>query len=64
MVQWVKDPVLSPQQLELLLWHVFSPWPRDFYMVQASQNIKIKNTSLLRLTEPSVSHNLFKEIKI
>ena len=27
MVQWVKDPVLSLQWLELLLWHGFAPWP-------------------------------------
>jgi len=25
-VQWVKDPGLSPQWLGLLLWHVFNPW--------------------------------------
>ena len=28
MVQWVKDPALS------LLWHGFSPQPRNFHMSQ------------------------------
>ena len=27
MVQWVKDLALSLQQLELLLWCRFNPWP-------------------------------------
>ena len=31
-VQQVKDPVLSLQQLGLLLWLGFSPWPRNFHM--------------------------------
>ena len=31
-VQWVKDPMLSLQWLELMLWHVFDPWPRNIYM--------------------------------
>ena len=26
-VEWVKDPALSPQQLRLLLWLRFNPWP-------------------------------------
>ena len=30
--QGAKDPVLSLQQLGLLLWHVFSPWPGNFHM--------------------------------
>ena len=32
MVKLVKDPVLSLQQLRLLLWQEFEPWPRDFHM--------------------------------
>ena len=31
-VQRVKDPALSLQQLEQLLWHGFDPWPGNFYM--------------------------------
>ena len=29
-VQQVKDPVLSLQQLRLLLWRRFDPWPGTF----------------------------------
>ena len=29
---FVKDPALSPQQLRLLLWHRFDPWPGNFHM--------------------------------
>ena len=34
MVQWVKDLALSLQQLELMPWHGFDPWPRSFHMLQ------------------------------
>ena len=34
MVQWVKDPALSLQQLGLLLWREFDPWPGNFQMPQ------------------------------
>ena len=27
MVQWVRDPVVSFHELELLLWYGFNPWP-------------------------------------
>ena len=33
MAQQVKHLMLSLQQLELLLWHEFHPWPRNFHMV-------------------------------
>ena len=33
-VQWVKDLALSLQQLRLLLWCGFDPWPGNFYMLQ------------------------------
>ena len=33
--QWVKDPLLSLQQLGLLLWRGFCPWPGNFHMPQA-----------------------------
>ena len=36
MVQQVKDLALS------LLWLRFSPWPRNFYMPQGRQKIKVK----------------------
>ena len=32
--QWIKDPALSLQQLRLLLWLRFSPWPENFYILQ------------------------------
>ena len=32
MVQWIKDPVLSLQQLGSLLWHRFSLWPGNYHM--------------------------------
>ena len=34
MVQWVKDPALSLQQLRLLLWLGFDPWPRNFHRLR------------------------------
>ena len=40
--QFVKDPVLSLQQLGSLLWCRFSPWPRNFHMLQAWQKKKKK----------------------
>ena len=35
MAQQVKDPALSLQGLELLLWYSFDPWPRNFHMLGA-----------------------------
>ena len=32
--QQVEDLVLSWQQLRLLLWHGFSPWPGSFHVPQ------------------------------
>ena len=44
MVQWVKDLALSVQQLGLLLWLGFDPWPRNFYMPWAwPKQKKMKN---------------------
>ena len=34
MLQWLKDWLLSPQRLGLVLWHRFCPWPGNFHMVQ------------------------------
>ena len=49
MVQWVKDPSLSLQQLESLLqltepwpWLRFSPWPGNFHMLQVWQKEREK----------------------
>ena len=33
-VQKVKNPTLSLQQLRLLLWYRFNPWPGNFHMLQ------------------------------
>ena len=30
--QWAEDLALSLQQLGLLLWYGFGPWPRNFHM--------------------------------
>ena len=40
--QWVKDPVLSLQELGSLQWHGFSPWHRNFHMPQVQQKKKRK----------------------
>lgn len=43
-MQWVKDLVLSLQQLELLVWFRFSCWPGNLYMLQAQpKNRKWEN---------------------
>ena len=34
-MQQVKDPAVSLQQLRLLLWRGFHPWPGNFHMPQA-----------------------------
>ena len=51
MLQWVKDPALSLQQLRLLLWLGFKPWPGNFHMPwehpkQKKQKIHINISSL------------------
>ena len=44
MAQWVKDLVLSLQQLGSLQWLEFSPWPRNFHMLWAwPKQMKTKN---------------------
>ena len=35
MAQRVKDLALSLQQLGLVRWHEFHPWPQNFHMLQA-----------------------------
>ena len=41
-VQWVKDQVLSLQQLGLALWRGFNSWPGNFHMPCVQPKIKIK----------------------
>ena len=50
MAQQVKDPAMSLQQLRLLLWFGFDPWPGNFHMpwVQPKTN-KQKKWSLILL---------------
>ena len=36
--QWIKDAVLSLQQLRLLLWHKFYLWPGDFHTPWVPKN--------------------------
>ena len=40
MAQWVKDPVLPLQWLRSLLWCGFSPWPRNFCVLEVQPNGK------------------------
>ena len=42
MVQHIKDPALSLQQLGLLLWLGYIPWPRNFHMQWAQPKKKKK----------------------
>ena len=51
-MQWVKDLAFSLQQLGLLLWFMFDPWPRNSHIVQAGpkKNPKNKNTKEIRLS--------------
>ena len=54
MAQWVKDPALSLQQLGLLLWHGFDPWPGNFRMPQVRP--KKKSPKLEIHSGTKVSH--------
>ena len=42
LVQLVKNPSLSLQQLRSLLWRRFDPWSRNFHMPQAWEKKKKK----------------------
>ena len=44
--EWIKDPVLSLQQLRWLLWHGFDPWLWNFHMPWVWPKIKIKKIKL------------------
>ena len=46
MAQQVKDLVLSLQQLGLLLWYRFDPWPGNFHMPQVQPKKKKRTTPL------------------
>ena len=41
-MQWVKDLVLSLQQLRLLLWLRFDPWPGNFLVAAGAAKKKKK----------------------
>ena len=43
MVQWVKDPALSLQQLGMLLRLRFDPWRGNFCMLQAQPKKRKRN---------------------
>lgn len=45
-VQCVKDPALSLQQLESLLWCRFDSWPWNLHMKEVETKTKNKNTQL------------------
>ena len=44
MVEQIKDPVLSLQQLRSLPWCRFDPWPGNFHRLQAQQKKQNKQT--------------------
>ena len=61
--QWVKDPVLSLQQLGSLLRCGFDPWPRNFHMLQLQpkrQN-KTKTLQAYGLMDNTVKHTYFQK---
>lgn len=52
MTQWVKNLVFSLQQFWLLPWLGFSPWPRNFHMLQmqlSGEKKKKRNGQLVEL---------------
>ena len=48
MAQWVKDLVLSLQQLRVLLWYGFIPWPGNMHLpcVQPKKKEKVKKKKM------------------
>ena len=54
MAQWIKDLVLSLQQLGLLLWCGFDPWPGYFHVLKAWPK---KEHTVYRKNEILLSHN-------
>ena len=42
MAQQVKDLAMSLQWLQSLVWHVFDPWPGNFYILWLGQKKKKK----------------------
>ena len=44
MVQQVRDPALSPQQLGPLLWRMFDPWTRNFHGCSQKEGKKTSPT--------------------
>ena len=55
MAQWVKDLVLSPLWLRLLLWLGFDLWPRNTCKLQEQPKRKKEtNTSLRNGSDPKI----------
>ena len=48
MVQKVKDLALSLQWLGSLLWHLFDPWPWNFYRLWALPKLKKERSSRIQ----------------
>ena len=55
MEQWVKDSVLSLQQLKWLLWRGFIPWPGNFHV----HGTKKKKKKGEKREYTSLRHNCF-----
>ena len=53
-MQQIKDPALSLQRLGSLLWHRFSPWPRNFHLPWGQQN---KQTNKQTNTPQGAGHH-------
>ena len=49
MAKWVKDLALSLQQLRLLLWHRFDPWPRKLSHVASTAKKRKKRKRKLSI---------------
>ena len=65
MVQWVKDLALSLQCLGLLLWRGFSPWPKNFHMLQVWGRKKKRCENLFHFSSALFFNFLtFEEVKI
>ena len=60
MVQWIKNPVLSLQWLELLPWHKFDPWPRNFCRLRmpAKKKKKKKKDSLGHMFNAAMNYKM------
>ena len=55
MVQQVKNPALSLQQLGQLLWHGFNSWSRNFHMSWAQPKTNKQREILLHVLKETFS---------